>query len=249
MNRFPVTPAATRIFRGYARQDLQEAAFLKELGEVFMPGTPWMLRDLGLAAYIPALVPRGAEQDVPDEVAIIAYASEERYEARDQTLTGRLYGHTHRGVFDMARSHSVRPVPLGTFEGPVTGFALRTTSVDWQVDGDVFVYVGERRDAASGTFGQEAIAALTSLAMPRLIQCLGQVSTTWIACWFLVEADSNDPAAAIRSTLGAAGVPSRELMLERASRLIWRDAPPPAPAARGGAWTYVFERAPAQFLA
>lgn len=255
MQRFPVEPSALRIFRGYQRPDLPEERFLAELSEVFMPGTPFMLRDLGLAAYMPAVVPRGREPDVPDEVAVIAYASAEAYSrARNESLTGRLYTHTHRGVFDMARSGSMPPLALSGFASPVTSFALRGSLVDWQVDGDIVVLVGERVSPDNTSFGDESTKTLVAgarlLAARGVLECVGEIADSWLACWFLLDGFDVNAVERVKTLLGELALPVRQLLLEPASRLIWRDlaAPPPAEVRRGSAFSYVFERAGRHFL-
>jgi hypothetical protein len=224
-----------------------------------------MLRDLGLAAYAPTVVPKRTEPDLPDEVAIIAYASAERYsQARNVSLTGRLYTHTHRGVFNMDASGSVSPQPLKSFTSPVTGFALRSAEVDWQADGALVVYVGVRQDPSSTTFGQDVIGRLANLGFPGMLECIGQVSDSWAAIWFLVErhpperrpehegeissSDSSALEAVVREAIGAANLPAKEVLLAVSAQMVWRDHEPPSVVAfRGGSWTYVFDRAASQF--
>jgi hypothetical protein len=94
--RIPLHASSFRIFRGYKKADLAENTFLKNLGETFMPGTPLMLRDLGLAAYLLSVLPvTAAAADVPDEVAIIAYPSQEGYAWARNNTNRRPHVHEH----------------------------------------------------------------------------------------------------------------------------------------------------------
>src|SRR5687768_431106 len=118
MNELPVTtpvgPLSIRVFAGYQLPALTREAFYKELSDTFMPGTPFMLAPLGLSAYVPAVLDLDPAAGMPDEVAIIVYASVDAYNAaRRESLQGRMYTHSHAGVFDMARSR-------GQFPGPTT---------------------------------------------------------------------------------------------------------------------------------
>ncbi len=93
-------PGSVRIFCGYRRPSLSVADFRREVGQTFMPGTPYMLRPLGLHAYAGAVVDEHAA-DTPHETGLIAYPSRAAYRTiRERNLRGRLYTHTHAGVYD-----------------------------------------------------------------------------------------------------------------------------------------------------
>lgn len=107
----PVGTQSVRVFAGYRLPSLTREAFFKELGHTFMPGTPFMLAPLGLSAYVAAVLDLDPAAGMPDEVALIVYASKEAYDARQNWLQGRMYTHSHAGVFDMARSRGQFPGP------------------------------------------------------------------------------------------------------------------------------------------
>lgn len=93
-------PGAVRIFCGYRRPSLSVADFRREVGQTFMPGTPYMLRPLGLHAYAGAVVDEHPA-DTPHETGLIAYPSRAAYRTiRERNLRGRLYTHTHAAVYD-----------------------------------------------------------------------------------------------------------------------------------------------------
>jgi hypothetical protein len=108
----PVGVDGVRVFGGYKLLSMSRDDFFKELGQTFMPGTPGMLAELGLAAYLPAVLDFDPASGLPDEIALIVYASRDVYTAARNTVQGRMYTHSHAGVFDMARSR-------GQWAGPV----------------------------------------------------------------------------------------------------------------------------------
>ena len=249
--RIPTRAASFRVFHGYQRPGLAEADFLSELGEVFMPGTPLMVRDLGLAAYLPAVLPvPDGVSGLPDEVAIIAYASRDAYtHARNDTVTGRMYTHTHRAVFDMERSRSQYAEELGPLVDPVTAFWCTGEAADWQADGDVLIWAGYTKGDASG-FGQRFLddvgGLMSSLGDAGVHECVGQAGPNWGSLWLLLDGFGDAPAVNELLRPGPAG--TTELLLERATRLVWRDQPPAAPVTRGSAWSYVFVRDASRFI-
>ncbi len=251
--RMPTRPDAFRLFCGYRRPDLAESEFLAELGEVFMPGTPLMLRELGLAAYLPTVVPSAPDVlDLPDEVAVIAYASRERYaHARRQTVTGRMYTHTHRAVFDMSRSAADFAAELGPVGDGTARSWVGATSRDWQADGDVLCWVGH--GSSSQPDLRQPIADAISqrfadLQSAGVSQCLIQAAPTWAALWFLLDgfdaARLNGAQQGIRDAL----VGFNELLLIPAARAVWRDDPPIVPVVRPSAWNLIFAREVRHFL-
>jgi hypothetical protein len=93
-------PNAVRIFWGHRHPRLSEAEFRRELGDTFMPGTPYMLAPLGLHAYAAAVFDEDAVRDTPHESGLIAYPSQAAYRAiRSRNLRGRLYTHTHAAIY------------------------------------------------------------------------------------------------------------------------------------------------------
>lgn len=97
----PTPPNAVRIFWGYRHRRLTEEDFRRELGETFMPGTPYMLQPLGLHAYAAAVFDENTARDTPHETGLIAYPSQAAYRTiRARNLRGRLYTHTHAAVYD-----------------------------------------------------------------------------------------------------------------------------------------------------
>ncbi|QHT65342.1 hypothetical protein GXP67_00960 [Rhodocytophaga rosea] len=132
--KLTANPNSIRIFWGYKKEGLEKATFYKELGETFMPGTPYVLAPLGLNGYLPAVLNLDSNLKLPDEVALIVYPTVDLYnEARQNSLVGRIYTYSHEGVFDMKQSRGQFP---GTLENPV-----KHNSIDrwaWYVSGGNF---------------------------------------------------------------------------------------------------------------
>jgi hypothetical protein len=166
----PVGPASTRVFCGYAIGSLTREEFYKQLQTTFMPGTPHMLQPLGLAAYLPAVFDLPLEAGLPDEVALIVYASVPTYQAaRNDSLSGRMYTHSHAGVFDMSRSRGQFP---GSFVNPDKQagterwcWCAHDQPIEWQ-QGTTRV-IGLAGTPAQGTM-QETMLLLSQEALPKL---------------------------------------------------------------------------------
>ncbi|XWN32729.1 MAG: hypothetical protein ROR55_06440 [Devosia sp.] len=133
VNKVPISPKSTRVFVGYKLAELSRDDFYGALGKTFMPGTPYMQAPLGLNSYMPAVLdPNGmteisALERIPDEVALIGYASLEIYFlAREKSLRRRMYTDSHLAVFDMQAVGGG-----GQFPGPVTEPSVRGDRLCW----------------------------------------------------------------------------------------------------------------------
>ena len=167
----PVGPKSVRVFAGYRLPSLARETFFKELGDTFMPGTPYMLAPLGLAGYVAAVLDLDPALGLPDEVALIVYASVDAYRAaRQDSLQGRMYTHSHAGVFDMAQSRGQFP---GSESAPDklapsdrwAWAAFDDALVDWQRGSTRLVFV----DGAPKTGSmQDAVLAATKAARSGL---------------------------------------------------------------------------------
>lgn len=253
----PIHASSFRVFRGYKKLDITEEAFLKDLGQTFMPGTPLMLRELGLAAYLPSVLPQASEaRDLPDEVAIIAYPSREQYAwVRNQTVVGRMYTYTHHAVFDMAKSRSVFPEPIGASQDPINVFYAFGTQCDWQADGDVVFWAGRKRDGiADGAFASQFLAELTAI-LPALRdaavrECVGQADSSWAVLWLLIGRRSDRAVVPpdLSDILARSLLSSAALMVQLARRHVWRDQPPSVDVMRASSHTFIFQRDVRHFI-
>lgn len=193
----PTPPQAIRVFAGYRREGLDAAAFYQDLGTTFMPGTPAILAPLGLGGYIAAVLDLG--DGLPDEVALIVYASVEAYNnARQSSLLGRMYTHSHAGVFDMARSRGQFP---RTAEAPDklpnedrAAWYLFDRAVDWQ-QGEtrlLFLTAPQGMNLQQAALEQSAARreALRALGVEQLV---GVATPAYAALWLTGEGVGRQP--------------------------------------------------------
>ena len=115
-----LTPSAhaasyTRFWRGFARADLSESAFVRSLNEGLLPATGALAQTpVGILSYFPVVLPTAlVKRGFPAEVALLEYADESAYAAYRATPAGKAYGDLHWNSFDRERSGSRVPsLPL-----------------------------------------------------------------------------------------------------------------------------------------
>jgi hypothetical protein len=187
-----------------ARAD-KRSQFFDELGQTFMPGTPLMQAPLGLAAYLPAVIDPPAGSGLPDEAAIIAYASLDIYQStRETSLSRRMYTRSHAAVFDMGAAVSGFPTPAGSptrvasSVGDVSFWHLFDHETDWQ-DGDarfLFLLAGSGDEALSTAVTEKAQEAADALRDGGCDQMIGGCADAFAALWLHAPTDAGaiDPA-------------------------------------------------------
>jgi hypothetical protein len=183
-------PSSIRVFAGYRNATLSREAFLKELGDTFMPGTPYILAPLGLAGYVAAVVDLESSRALPDELALVVYASIDAYQAaRERSLHGRMYTHSHAGVFDMVRSRGQFP---GTEDEPnkLAGtdrwawVAFAEARVDWQDGSTRLLFLANGSTAGmQGAILNATRSAKRSLHEAGVDQVVVLASTDYAAIW------------------------------------------------------------------
>ena len=88
-------PQMFRFWRGYKQPDVDAAEFRDKLNRVLIPELDAIGSGKGLSSYLPVLMPHDKQAVIPDEVAMIQYASEEMYDAIRSTVRGEKYGPMH----------------------------------------------------------------------------------------------------------------------------------------------------------
>jgi 5-methylthioadenosine/S-adenosylhomocysteine deaminase len=126
----PVPPDAVRVWRGFRADNLDPIKFREKLGTLLIPSTVQLQAPLGLTAYLPAVLPDGKADAVPDEIALVFYESQDAYQSTFKTLAGRAYAELQQSVF-AAHSQSGFPVKLGDSLEPGTPYYLFDTLADW----------------------------------------------------------------------------------------------------------------------
>ena len=137
----PVAPDAVRVWRGFRNPNVEQEAFFGKLGSIFIPATVQIQGPVGLAAYLPSVLPARKPETAPDEIALVFYEYQAAYDEAKETVGGRSYSDMHALVFDLSRSTSGFPI---RFEGelePEMRYHLFDEHVDWQF-GAVNTFVG-----------------------------------------------------------------------------------------------------------
>ncbi|MEK6774974.1 MAG: phospholipase D-like domain-containing protein [Bdellovibrionota bacterium] len=95
-----------RFWRGFKQDDVSSTKFESNVNARLIPETIEVGGRRGLNAYLPSFFPEGKPDFLPDEVAIIDYADEEKYNAIRITERGRKYGplHFEQGLFTKQNS-------------------------------------------------------------------------------------------------------------------------------------------------
>ena len=139
----PVNPDSVRVWRGFRRPDVANSKFFDKLATVFIPGTVLIQQPVGLAAYLPTVLPISKPPGVPDEIALVFYEYQKAYDEAKETVGGRAYADMHDLIFDLGRSLSGFPIP---YQGQLKieeKYHLFAKKIDWQ-HGHVNVFVGAR---------------------------------------------------------------------------------------------------------
>jgi cytosine/adenosine deaminase-related metal-dependent hydrolase len=216
----PVPPAAVRVWCGFMAGDNRDA-FLDHIGSVFLPSTVMLLRELGLTAYFPAVVPEhdvpaaasstniagnanSAAASCPATVGIAFYESQETYARSKEYVGGRLHDLLHASVFrsEAQGSWSAFPVPLARPLRARTAYHLFDEAVDWY-SGVTRLCIGVRQSAglAVSEFHarlEDACAALQS--QPHAIDAaLMAIDDDYFVFWD----HQPQPLAAVGASAGA----------------------------------------------
>jgi len=248
---YAVPPNALRVFHGFRNKTLSQDRYLDSLGRTFMPGTPYMLAPLGLAAYLPGVIVGEDNTNVPNEFAIIAYASQDAWQhIMNQTLRGRVYNQTHGGVYDMSRSGASFPVSVEHLPPIATDpYYLFDSATDWQL-GNTRVFVGVPTSPsvtpvtfrqAIRTFVQESIPHQSSSGVD---QCVVMPGDNYAVIWTHVTCSAKGSFpdwGELRSTV-------RVVANLDAHRVLCADEPPPIMLTQTAALNFIFLRNPTMFL-
>jgi hypothetical protein len=124
-----------------------------------MPLTVQMQRLYGLTAYLPAVLPPDSVSDLPDEIALVFYKTQDAYDNAKKFPGGQAYSDLHSVVFDLEKSGSGFPDFLGQSFSLGKPYHLLQNPADWK-KGIAHVYVGTRKrgltvDSYSSQLGLE----------------------------------------------------------------------------------------------
>lgn len=247
---YAAPPAAVRAFVAFRSPQLPVDRFVSGLCSTFMPGTPYMLQPLGLAAYLPARIEEQAGSPCPHEVALITWPSRPiQQHATHDTLRGRVYTQSHGGLYS-PETRAVFCDPIDAFDPQRLGaFFLFDANTDWQA-GSYTVYVAGKADPNldAVTFRsriRDAVRARRAdLEARRVDQCIAAVGDAYAVIWSRYDrtlAQPEDPWGTLDGLVG-----SGTTLL--GSRIICRDEPPTVEITGSKAFNFIFVRQPEWFL-
>jgi hypothetical protein len=146
---FPVPPDCVYVWRGFMAPPPQTfEKFAAFLGNVFVPACALLQPAVGLRAYIPTMVPqKGKPVAVPDQTALMFWATANSHDLANGALAVRVYQDLHGGAYDMARSDLPEvPVALPSSSNAMKAeqpYFIFDQTADW-MQGKVYHVVGAR---------------------------------------------------------------------------------------------------------
>lgn len=150
---FAVPPGCVCVWRGYMSRmpgnDYQTDynKFTTFLGGVFVPACVLLQPKVGLRAYLPTMVPHDEAVNVPDQTALMFWATPGAHDLANKALAVRIYQNLHGDVYDMTRSKTPEvPVSIATAGAMLKAeqpYYLMDKPADWML-GSVYHLVGAR---------------------------------------------------------------------------------------------------------
>jgi hypothetical protein len=141
----PVLPYSVRVWRGFITPGSDYQNFASFLGTVFVPGCALLQPNAGLRAYLPSMMSRtNKPATVPDQTALMFWATPATHDEAPQTPAVRMYQSLHTNAYDMKVSRSDVPLPLGASLATDQSYYLFDNPADWML-GSVRHLVGAPR--------------------------------------------------------------------------------------------------------
>lgn len=123
-----------RFWRGYKLDALPMESFVEGLNRTFIPWTASLgTARTSMVGYLPVISKQHGGDRVPEEYALVVYASDAKYREFRDTPEGQKYSNGHWDYFDKTLSHSAVATP---FHGHVTAgqaYDLTGYSGRWDV--------------------------------------------------------------------------------------------------------------------
>jgi len=147
-DEYSVLPNSVYVWRGFMAAGSNYDVFAGFLGSVFVPACALLQPPVGLRAYLPTMVLQaGKPPAVPDQTALMFWATPESHDLAVQAIAVRIYQLLHGTAYDMGRS-KLQEVPVAL---PAAGglqaeqpYSLLNNKADW-MKGTVHHLVGARR--------------------------------------------------------------------------------------------------------
>ncbi|MCX6119889.1 MAG: hypothetical protein NT027_20330, partial [Proteobacteria bacterium] len=135
----PYTQPMLRLWRGFKQNDVNANEFKEKVNAKLIPALAEIGPSKGLTAYIPALLPALKPNNLPDEIALIAYSSATEYQTIRSTPKGSLYGplHFEDGLFakelDLDRKSTSSVAEPWNQDAKIgNAYALGPVNLNWQ---------------------------------------------------------------------------------------------------------------------
>ena len=189
---YAVLPSSVYVWRGFKSATRTYDQFAQFLGSVFVPACALLQPPVGLRAYLPTMVPEdGKPAAVPDQTALMFWATAEAHDLANRAIAVRIYQNLHGDAYDLTRSHTTEvPVSITTAHGALTAeqpYFVLDRSADWMF-GHVHHLVGARRaDIAPAEFLARGFElALRLRAAPpagvdgALVCCGNDYAVAWV---------------------------------------------------------------------
>lgn len=145
---YSVLPSSVYVWRGFKSAAKTYEQFAEFLGSVFVPACALLQPPVGLRAYLPSMVPQdGKPAAVPDQTALMFWATPESHDLAERAIAVRIYQNLHGDAYDLQRSHTPEvPVSIASATGTLVAeqpYFLIDTPADWML-GDVHHLVAAR---------------------------------------------------------------------------------------------------------
>ncbi len=189
---FPVPPNSVYVWRGYKNDEKTYEDFYSFLGSVFVPACALLQPPVGLRAYIPTLVPqRNKHMAIPDQTALMFWATPQSHNLANETVAVRAYQHLHGALYDMTRSHTPEvPVTLPSEKEKIVAdqpYYLLEHAADWMF-GQIIHVIGSRPSSlsvteflqANHTWALEFQKNIPANVDAALLSCAEDYTVLWI---------------------------------------------------------------------
>jgi hypothetical protein len=211
----PVSPQAVYVWRGYMSSETTYEQFVQFLGSVFVPACALLQPRAGLRAYLPALVPQANKPpSVPDQTALMFWATPSAHDQANATLAVRVYQNLHGDAYDMTRSKTQeQPVTIAGLVGalvPEQPYYLVEKEADWMLGTTLHLVGARRADLTPEAFLTQAASWASSLHQSTPTGVDGALiagGNDYLAAWIHGSENARPSAQAALSALAALTTP------------------------------------------
>lgn len=188
---YPVAPDAVYVWRGFRSTARTYAEFAAFLGSVFVPACALLQPRVGLRAYLPTLLPEVKPAGVPDQTALMFWATPAAHDLANRAIAVRIYQNLHGDAYDLTRSHTTEvPLPITAADGALVAeqpYYLFDRAADWMLGGVEHLVGARRPELTASEFRTKALAwAMGLRAAPpagidaALVCCGDDHAVAWV---------------------------------------------------------------------